>query len=172
MLAYIPCPADFLARVTELSHDLWFMRWEDWSVRTPWNIQWGADTWYRTRDPYRIFWKSGTNIDWNRLQLEHHLQADPYEQVRSDPLVLETLKRQKSDRDDLYVRRNAHECIRTMQRTAQIKSELLAVYPRMQSILRCHTIKEELYQIVYHPRRIERLLEIGGWEALENFAGL
>lgn len=42
----------------------------------------------------------------------------------------------------------------------------------VRSVHRAKLLKEELMMNVWHPRRIERLLEIGGEAALDNFAGL
>ncbi len=53
-----------------------------------------------------------------------------------------------------------------------IRDELQQEVRRREAIRACRRMKEELYMNVYHPRRIERLLEVGGWEALDNFAGL
>jgi hypothetical protein len=37
---------------------------------------------------------------------------------------------------------------------------------------RMKLLKEELMMVTWHPSRIERILELGGFEALDNFAGL
>lgn len=42
----------------------------------------------------------------------------------------------------------------------------------VRSVHRTKLLKEQLMMNVWHPRRIERLLEIGGEEALDNFAGV
>jgi hypothetical protein len=54
--------------------------------------------------------------------------------------------------DDFYAEGEIVSFVRTMQRT--------------------EAIKEELMMAMWHPRRIERLLEIGGEAALDNFAGV
>ncbi len=43
--------------------------------------------------------------------------------------------------------------------------------PFARTVKRTETLKEELMMAAWHPRRIERLLELGDWEALDNFAG-
>ena len=42
----------------------------------------------------------------------------------------------------------------------------------VRSVHRTKLLKEELMAATWHPRRIERLLSIGGEKALDNFAGL
>lgn len=44
--------------------------------------------------------------------------------------------------------------------------------PFVRTMKRTEALKEELMAATWHPRRIERLLEIGGEAALDNFAGL
>lgn len=44
--------------------------------------------------------------------------------------------------------------------------------PFVRTMVRTETFKEELMMNVWHPRRIERLLELGGDEALDNVAGV
>jgi hypothetical protein len=67
-------------------------------------------------------------------------------------LVEEALSWGQTELDDIYVRGQLAPFVRTMKRT--------------------QVFKEELMQNVWHPRRIEKLLEIGGEEALDNFAGV
>ena len=45
----------------------------------------------------------------------------------------------------------------------------LATMQRIQS--RCKKMKEEIAAAACHPRRIERILELGGFEAVDNFMG-
>lgn len=44
--------------------------------------------------------------------------------------------------------------------------------PFTRTVRRTETFKEELMMATWHPRRIQRLLELGGEEALDNFAGV
>ena len=67
-------------------------------------------------------------------------------------LVEEALEWMTRYMDDFYVEGELAPFVRTIQRT--------------------ETIKEELMAAMWHPRRLERLLEIGGEEALDNFAGV
>lgn len=83
-----------------------------------------------------------------------------------------TIQRHKDFADVQYICDEAPVISRTVSRTRRLQPELAVAVERMRTILRCHAIKEQLYMNVYHPRRIEKLLEQGGWEALENFAGL
>lgn len=67
-------------------------------------------------------------------------------------LLEEALEWTKCEMDDFYSQGELAPFVRTMQRTEALKEELMAA--------------------TWHPRRMERLLEIGGEEALDNFAGL
>lgn len=68
------------------------------------------------------------------------------------------------------------ECLRGIVRSARrldmIRDELTIVSQKFRAIQNCRTIKEELMMNVWHPRRIERLLDIGGEKLLDNFAGV
>ena len=179
MMAYKPCPTTFLARALAMSLEPWFQ----FTTHSWWSDDseiFSSTSRLLTLQSHRVrvgrLWRS---IDWtsflagsDQARLSLYLQPDPYEAVRTNSDVKREIARLQAERDDRYIARHAHECIRTLRRTDTIKSELLAAYPRMQAILACHRIKEELYMNVYHPRRIENLLETGGWEALENFIGL
>lgn len=67
-------------------------------------------------------------------------------------LVEESIQWKKEEIDDLFYYEHIARFTRTMNRTKKIK--------------------EELMMATWHPRRIERLLELGGHEALDNFAGV
>jgi hypothetical protein len=67
-------------------------------------------------------------------------------------LVEETIEWKKEEIDDIFYYQHTGPFVRTMNRMKKIK--------------------EELMMATWHPRRIERLLELGGHEALDNFAGL
>jgi len=65
----------------------------------------------------------------------------------------------------------AYEFLRTKDRTEKLREELIAECKRLRPILNFKHIKEELMMVAWHPKRIERILELGGWDALDNFAG-
>jgi hypothetical protein len=44
--------------------------------------------------------------------------------------------------------------------------------PFVRTMMRTEALKEELMMAAWHPRRIGRILELGGHEALDNFAGI
>lgn len=67
-------------------------------------------------------------------------------------LVEESIAYLKEEIDDLFYYMESAPFVRAMNRMKQIKEELMAA--------------------AWHPTRIERLLELGGEEALDNFAGL
>ena len=65
----------------------------------------------------------------------------------------------------------AYDLLRTKKRTNKIRNELVTKCERLRPILNFKHIKEELMMVAWHPKRIERILELGGWDALDNFAG-
>ena len=73
--------------------------------------------------------------------------------------------------DKRVTRTHAIELLRTKKRTEKIRKELIAESDRIRSILNFKHIKEELMMAAWHPRRIDRILTFGGWDALDNFAG-
>lgn len=82
------------------------------------------------------------------------LYCDP-DLIRDDDgyiLVEESIQHNIEEIDELFYYEHIAGFTRTMNRTKKIK--------------------EELMMATWHPRRIERLLELGGHEALDNFAGV
>ena len=67
-------------------------------------------------------------------------------------LVEETIDYLIDEIDDLFYYEYTAGFTRTMNRTKKIKEELMAA--------------------AWHPSRIEKILELGGHDALDNFAGL
>lgn len=63
--------------------------------------------------------------------------------------------------------------IRHMDRVDTIREELVARAQRNRVIQDCRMgYKEELMMNVWHPRRVERILNLYGWEALDNLLGV
>ena len=67
-------------------------------------------------------------------------------------MVEESIQYKKEELDDLFYYAYNAGFVRTMNRMKKLKEELMAA--------------------AWHPRRIERILELGGHDALDNFAGL
>ena len=67
-------------------------------------------------------------------------------------LVEESIRWKKDEIDDIFYYYHTGSFVRAMNRMKKIKEELMAA--------------------TWHPRRVERILELGGHEALDNFAGL
>jgi hypothetical protein len=67
----------------------------------------------------------------------------------------------------LLLQRGGNESIKDYNARWKPIREELASKDRCQT--RCREVKEDLIAKVMHPRRIARLLEVGGWEALECF---
>lgn len=67
-------------------------------------------------------------------------------------LVEESIEYAKREIDDLFYYMHSNSFNRTMNRMKKLK--------------------EELMEKAWHPHRIERILELGGYDALDNFAGV
>lgn len=67
-------------------------------------------------------------------------------------LVEESTRYLKEEVDDLYYYMESARFVRAMNRMKKLKEELIAA--------------------AWHPDRIARILELGDWKALDNFAGL
>ena len=73
------------------------------------------------------------------------------------------------DEDGVVLVKDAFEWTTKYIDDFYVEGELV---PFVRTMQRMESIKEELMMNVWHPRRIERLIEIGGEEALDNFAGV
>jgi len=93
---------------------------------------------------------------------------DPFHQ-RID--VTASLKKFQHLADVEYIRKHAPSFFRTTERTALFRGELEAASRRWRAIHDCKHIKEELMAAVWHPRRVEALLETHGWAAYNNLLG-
>jgi hypothetical protein len=93
---------------------------------------------------------------------------DPFHQ-RID--IKASLKKFQRLRDAEFIREIGPSFFRTTERTALFRGELERASRRWRAIHNCKAIKEDLMAAVWHPRRVERLLETHGWEAYENLLG-
>ena len=66
----------------------------------------------------------------------------------------------------------AYTLARHYSRVCAIQKELLVKTTRLRTIQNCRLIKEELMMNVWHPRRMEHILETYGWEVYENLLGV
>jgi len=66
----------------------------------------------------------------------------------------------------------ARTLARHHSRVCAIQEELLEKTARLRTIQNCLLIKEELMMNVWHPRRMQHILETYGWEAYENLLGV
>jgi hypothetical protein len=62
--------------------------------------------------------------------------------------------------------------IRHMDRVDAIRDELGVKAQRNRVVQDCLAIKEELMAAAWHPRRVGRVLDLYGWEALDNLLGV
>jgi hypothetical protein len=86
--------------------------------------------------------------------------------------VERSIQKGKKLADEKYTHQYLKDFNKTLRKTKDIRDELIQAYPRWRAVLNCKVIKEELMMSVWHPRRIARILELGGHAALDNFAGL
>ena len=86
--------------------------------------------------------------------------------------ILASIAAVKSMKDETAMMEFSEEICRHYERTLCVKSELLASAYKFRAIQNCKNgFKEELMMNVWHPRRVERILEIGGWDLLDNLMG-
>jgi hypothetical protein len=78
----------------------------------------------------------------------------------------------KSAKYNRRVYRDGIFLLRQVDRTNIIKDELLNTVSKFNIIRNCKTIKEELMANVWHPRRVEKILETYGWEVYDNLLGV
>ena len=69
------------------------------------------------------------------------------------------------------------ECLREVRRSVRrlnvFRKEMLETAQKFRAIHNCRLVfKEELMMNVWHPRRVEHILETYGWDAYENLLGL
>lgn len=59
------------------------------------------------------------------------------------------------------------------ERTAVVRDELIEKADKFRAIRNCRDgFKEELMMAVWHPRKVQRILETYGWDVLENLMGV
>lgn len=83
-------------------------------------------------------------------------------------LVEESIAKLQRQLDVETLQTHGPSFFRTTERNRQLRADHMGGYARMQAILRCKQIKEDLMAAVWHPRRVGHILETYGWEAYEN----
>jgi hypothetical protein len=90
-----------------------------------------------------------------------------------DICVPEEVARRKKRWTETEALRLAFTLARHAQRLEVIREELMVRVHRHQTIQACrYGFKEELMQVVWHPRRVGRILETYGWDVLDNLLGV
>jgi len=153
MQGYVPCPSAFIKRLRDLQESVL----RDFFLASQENRLWMPD-W--TPPSEKEAWLRDFIWDIDIFGTPQKVNVE------------KTIAHQKRQADNAYIRLHSTSFYRTTGRTAYLRDELFAGAEKMRTVRRCHQIKEELCANVYHPRRIEKLLETGGWEVLDNFAGL
>lgn len=89
----------------------------------------------------------------------------------SDMEIAAEIAEQKSQKREAQALQLAWKLSRHQSRITPIREELLQKTARLRAIQNCLLVKEELMMNVWHPRRMEHILETYGWEAYENLLG-
>ena len=90
----------------------------------------------------------------------------------SDMEIAAEIAEQKSQKREAQALQLAWKLSRYQSRINAFREELLQKTARLRTIQDCLLVKEELMMNVWHPRRMEHILETYGWEAYENLLGV
>lgn len=74
-----------------------------------------------------------------------------------------SIERIRSVADNMMTAHYVDEMDRHFERNFKIQDELLETVRGLETVRKCRAIKEELMMRVWHPSRVERLLETYGW---------
>lgn len=85
--------------------------------------------------------------------------------------VPKTIDAIRDHKDEQLRRTYMRGIMRSALRLDLLREELAVAVHRSRTIHNCKAIKEELMAAVWHPRRVERILETHGWAAYENLLG-
>jgi hypothetical protein len=85
--------------------------------------------------------------------------------------VPKTIDAIRDHKDNQLRRTYMREIMRSALRLDPIREELAVAVHKSRTIHNCKSIKEDLMAAVWHPRRVEHILENYGWEAYENLLG-
>jgi len=85
--------------------------------------------------------------------------------------VKESLKEFQHQMDIEFIQEHGPSFLRTTERTALFRVELEVAARQSRGVQNCKAIKEELMAAVWHPRRVEHILDKYGWDAYENLLG-
>lgn len=186
MLAYTPCAGRLLTflrtaesygpmRVVNVDGkpvQLWLEDYAPWGRRRAWHDEPDIVTYLEERieDGGRIMRWGGPIGDGLAYcaGLKMDYVYDPFHQ-RID--VNASLKKFQRLRDAEFIREIGPSFFRTTERTALFRKELEEVSGRWRAIHNCKHIKEELMAAMWHPRRVEKLLDTYGWDAYNNLLG-
>ena len=109
------------------------------------------------------------------LIYQHHYRLICSNRIRLPITSLEVaaeIAEEKSWKLESQVRQLAQALVRHQSRLVPIREELLQQTTRLRAIQNCRLIKEDLMMNVWHPRRVEHIVETYGWEAYENLLGV
>jgi hypothetical protein len=85
------------------------------------------------------------------------------------PKSIEAVREYK---DNKVRREHLRNFMSSVRRLNHIRDELAVATHKFRTIQNCQIIKEELMMNVWHPRRVEYILETYGWEVLDNLLGV
>ncbi len=112
--------------------------------------------------------------DWNRYHMRYMLMSSSRVRLfRTDMDIAAEIAEQKQEKDVGAVNRLARVLLCHQARVNAMRHELLVKTTRLRAIQNCRNgFKEELMMAVWHPRRVEKLIETYGWEAYDNLLGV
>jgi hypothetical protein len=103
--------------------------------------------------------------------LSKHQLPYVWDTARQHILLKESLKELQHQIDLEFIREHGPSFLRTTERTALFRAELKVAARQSRGVQNCKVIKEELMAAVWHPRRVEHILDNYGWDAYNNLLG-
>jgi hypothetical protein len=120
----------------------------------------------------RRIWAGPLGTDDQMVEFYYAREVDyVYDHFHQRIDVDKSLKKLQHALDAEFVQDHAPSFFRTTERTSLIRDELAVVSRKWRAIHNCKVIKEELMAAVWHPRRVEHILDNYGWDAYNNLIG-
>jgi hypothetical protein len=120
----------------------------------------------------RVIWGGPLGTDEQMAEFYYARDIDyVYDSFSQRIEVDKSIKKLQHAMDVEFVRDHAPSFFRTTERNALIRGELAVAYKKWRAVHDCKAIKEELMAAVWHPRRVEHILDNYGWDAYNNLLG-
>lgn len=108
--------------------------------------------------------------NWIGKYREFYIYKDSVLQEKID--VAKTIQAIREHKDSELRHQHLRNFMRSAGRLNAFRAELAVATHKFRTIQNCRIIKEELMMNVWHPRRVEHILETYGWEVLDNLLGV